>query len=397
MKRVIYCLILLLFIILFASAETLIPDFTSVSLQSVDDMIAEKNTLIDNYLINPSEQFVINVLSELDVITEIQAATEDHDPNGNLHKQGGYTSAIYFTTTYLNPSSVFGYSIVDKGTEAGGQIEVYETAESAKKRDSYLSSFSGFLNPGSHRVLGSMVIRTSSKLTASKQSELEKKIIIQFLNTLPAATLVPSITPTITQTFTPSVTPTLIPTITPSCTPILTTEPDKTLTPAYGIVDSHGDTGIIVREKPSIKSSIIRTIFNNSSIEVTGHIAFTDGEYWISIRTEQGWNGWVKRNDVILPTPVPETDEINDAYQKLYDQAVELMQAEKYDTAKMIFEKISDFADSSEMIRECDYQQALSLEKGGSFLDAMVAFTLLGDYKDSNDHALQNALKLQQP
>ena len=397
MKHNILCFVLLLLVILFATAENLIPLSTISPLQSLDDIIAERRDLIANYLINPSEQFIIDALSGLDVITEIQAATEDHDPNGNLHKQGGYTSAIYLTTKYLNPETVFGYSIIDKGTEAGGQIEVYETAEIAESRNQYLTAISGFINPGSHIVLGSMVIRTSNKLLASKQKELERLIVLHFIDTLPAVTLVPSLTPTITQTFTPSPTPTLIPTITPTCTPIPTTEPNVTLTPVYGIANFSGDTGIIVREKPSVNSNIISSISNNTNVEVTGHIVNTNGEYWISIRTTQGWNGWVRLNDMILPTPVHETDEKADAYQKLYDQASALMQSGDYGTAKIIFDRISDFADSAEMIKECDYQLALSLEENGSYVEAMVAFTLLGDYKDSSDHVLQNALKIKQP
>ena len=380
---------------------TMIPTSTNIPLNLIDEFLIEKRAWIDDYLVNPSEQFVINELSKLKVVTKIEAATESHDPNGNLHKQGGYTAAIYFTTTYLNPSTVAGYSIIDKGTDAGGQIEVYETADSAKRRDVYLSSFSGFLNPGSHKVLGSMVIRTSKKLTAAQQKELEGAIINQFIRSLPASTLVPSITSTPTLTFTPTLTPTLIPTLTPTSTPIPTTEPDITLTPAYGIANIQGDTGIIAREKPSVNSNIIRSIPNNSNVEVTGHIVLSDDHYWISIRTEQGWNGWVRMNDLILPTPIPETfeptDDINYAFQTLYDQASSLMQSQDFDTAKMIFEKIRDFADSAEMIKECDYQLALSLEENGSFVDAMVAFTLLGNYKDSNDHVLQNALKIQQP
>ncbi len=407
MKRFIIIAILFIFILFDTSladtstpTPTMNPTSTSIPLQLIDEFLIEKRSLIDDYLVNPSEQFVINELSKLKVITEIQAATEDHDPNGNLHKQGGYTAAIFFTTTYLNPSTVFGYSIIDKGTDAGGQIEVYETVDSAKRRDDYLSSFSGFINPGSHKVLGSMVIRTSKKLTSTQQKELEGAIINQFIRSMPASTLVPSITPTPTLTYTPTLTPTLIPTLTPTNTPIPTTEPDVTLTPVYGIANIQGDTGIVVREKPSENSNIIRTIPNNSNVEVTGHIALTNGHYWISIQTDQGWNGWVRLNDLILPTPIPETyeptDAINNAYQTLYDQAVALMQSQDFDTSKMIFEKISDFADSAEMIKECDYQLALSFEKNGAFVDAMVAFTILGDYKDSNDHVLQNALKIQQ-
>ncbi|RGC24774.1 hypothetical protein DWX41_21200, partial [Hungatella hathewayi] len=48
----------------------------------------------------------------------------------------------------------------------------------AEKRNTYLSAFdgAGMLNPGSHTVLGTIVIRTSDKLTATQQNEFTQKI-----------------------------------------------------------------------------------------------------------------------------------------------------------------------------------------------------------------------------
>ena len=156
-----------------------IADYSSLS---TDELIDANTSYIEANLINLSEQFVISKLEELDVVTEVEAATEEHDPNGNLHKQGGYTAAIYFTTTFLDPSDIRGDTIVDKGTKAGGQIEVYATAADAEKRNTYLSKMDGtIVASGSHRVLGSMLIRTSDNLTATKQKELERIIVEKFL------------------------------------------------------------------------------------------------------------------------------------------------------------------------------------------------------------------------
>ncbi len=85
-----------------------------------------------------------------------------------------------------------------------------------------------------------------------------------------------------------------------------------------------------------------------------------------------------------------------DAYQMLYEQAKAILQAGNYDTAKLIFETIRDYSDSADMIKECEYQHALSLEAEGTYLDALTAFAKLEDYKDSSEHVVQNALKLQQ-
>lgn len=132
---------------------------------------------------NPSEDFIVQRLKDVPNISGYQAVTEDHDPNGNLNKQGGYTSTVYFSTDLIDQSSVYGNDIVDKGTDCGGAIEVYATQEDAEKRDSYLGGFdgAGMLNSGSHKVLGTIVIRTSTKLTATQQNEFTNNITNKLL------------------------------------------------------------------------------------------------------------------------------------------------------------------------------------------------------------------------
>lgn len=156
---------------------------------SVINTISEKQTAYQNSVLqmkqitNPNEDFVIQRLKGIPNISGYQAVTEDHDPNGNLNKQGGYTSTVYFSTPLIDQSSVYGNDIVDKGTECGGAIEVYASEEDAEKRDSYLASFdgAGMLNSGSHKVLGTIVIRTSTKLTATQQNEFTNNITNKLL------------------------------------------------------------------------------------------------------------------------------------------------------------------------------------------------------------------------
>ncbi len=92
--------------------------------------------------------------------------------------QGSYTAAVYFADNEVtNP--VAGADLVAKGTDAGGCVEVYKTAEDAKKRNDYLSAFDGLptvINPGSHYVYGTVVIRVAASLTASQQNALTQKI-----------------------------------------------------------------------------------------------------------------------------------------------------------------------------------------------------------------------------
>lgn len=131
----------------------------------------------------PTEAYIISCLKKVPGIVDMAAATEENDPNGKLNKQGGYTSQVYFSCEYVNQNEVYGDTIIDKGTDAGGSIEVYTTEEDAKKREDYLSGFDGgILSSGSHKVIGTVLIRTSNELTATKQKELETSIVNALTN-----------------------------------------------------------------------------------------------------------------------------------------------------------------------------------------------------------------------
>lgn len=128
---------------------------------------------------NPDESFIMERLKEVPTITEILACTEDNDPNGNLHKTGGYTSDVYFTSDMVDVEANYlpGDSI-EKGTLGGGCVEVYETVEYAERRNSYLATHDGTIfSSGTHVVVGTCLIRTSDYLTATQQNELEANII----------------------------------------------------------------------------------------------------------------------------------------------------------------------------------------------------------------------------
>ena len=151
----------------------------SASIQSLTDSSTAYTNSVKQLtqITNPNQSFVEERLKEVDTVTGVQSVTEANDPNGNLNKQGGYTASIYFTDSQVT-EAVEGADIVAKGTDAGGNIEVYKTAEEAQVRNTYLSTFDGqgLLNPGSHYVYGTVVIRTSSHLTASQQTTLTEKI-----------------------------------------------------------------------------------------------------------------------------------------------------------------------------------------------------------------------------
>lgn len=126
----------------------------------------------------PSQDFVMDRLKTVPTVQSEAAATEDHDPNNKLNKAGGYTAAIYFESADVDQSQFSESDLIEKGTDAGGQIEVYKTREDAEKRNTYLGAFDGgLLSSGAHSVEGTCVVRASSKMTATQQKEITNQVI----------------------------------------------------------------------------------------------------------------------------------------------------------------------------------------------------------------------------
>ena len=154
-------------------------DYTEAIAKLSDKHIAYEIDAKRYQLVNvPTEAYVIQCLQTISDITGISAVTEETDPMDNLNKPGWYVAHVYFSVSLIDQTEVYGDSLIDKGTEAGGSIEVYTCVEEAIKREKYLSGFDGsVLASGSHTVLGTCVVRTSDKLTATQQKDLEAKLI----------------------------------------------------------------------------------------------------------------------------------------------------------------------------------------------------------------------------
>lgn len=157
-------------------------DYSELEKKLTDSSSAFQNSVKQlDQVTNPTSSFVIDRISTIDTIADILAVTENNDPNHSLNKAGGYTGAIFFTSKNLDQAQFEskGTTSIDKGTEAGGSIEVYLDKKSAEKRNEYLATFDGnsFINSGSHSIVGTVLVRTSDKLTATQQKELEKQII----------------------------------------------------------------------------------------------------------------------------------------------------------------------------------------------------------------------------
>ena len=145
--------------------------------------VAEQPSAEYPNLVAPSAEYIISRLARVQSIVAIGVATEDHDPNHQIGKEGGYITAVFFSSTLVdeNAASKSEYEVISDGTDGGGCIEVFRTVEDAIKRESYLSMFNGaVINSGSHKVLGTCVIRTTSKLSSGLQATLENAIVKAF-------------------------------------------------------------------------------------------------------------------------------------------------------------------------------------------------------------------------
>ena len=98
-----------------------------------------------------------------------------------LGKKDGYDCCVYFTVNSFDADSVPGADIIAKGTDGGGAVEVYPTLENAKARCDYLSKYDNtLLYSGSYVLVGTMVVRTSYKLSNQEQIDLTNAIINSF-------------------------------------------------------------------------------------------------------------------------------------------------------------------------------------------------------------------------
>ena len=78
-----------------------------------------------------------------------------------------------------------------------------------------------------------------------------------------------------------------------------------TATPVYGWVNVRGDIGVLVRKTPAYGDNVIRSVRNDNVLELTGETVVADGLTWISVRTDDGYDGWVAEENVRTATPAP--------------------------------------------------------------------------------------------
>lgn len=126
----------------------------------------------------PTEEYIVNGVKAMPNVLSVEAVTEHNDPNGLLNKDGGYISCVYFSLDVIDQDNVYGTTLVDKGTDAGGCVEIYANKKDALNREKYLSSFDATMfASGSHEVVRTCVIRVANSLTASQQNIVENNLI----------------------------------------------------------------------------------------------------------------------------------------------------------------------------------------------------------------------------
>ncbi len=125
----------------------------------------------------PNQEWIMERMKTIEQIKNIESVTEKNNPDGLLNKDGGYIACLYFTVDNIDQDKIPGKSVVEKGTDAGGAVEIYKKLSDAEARCEYLSGFDGtILYSGSYALVGTMVIRTSYLLTNEQQFELTDRI-----------------------------------------------------------------------------------------------------------------------------------------------------------------------------------------------------------------------------
>lgn len=126
----------------------------------------------------PSESFLLKRAKTVKTVTKVEAATEKTDGNNLMNKPGQYYAYIAMRSSLVKDDTL-NQSPVEAGVDGGAVIEAFKSVKDAKARNKYLSAFdgSGAFSPGSHKIVGTLIVRTSNQLTASEQKTLENDII----------------------------------------------------------------------------------------------------------------------------------------------------------------------------------------------------------------------------
>jgi uncharacterized membrane protein len=146
------------------------------------------------------------------------------------------------------------------------------------------------------------VAAAESSPTAPAASDTPAATPVIPTNTVQASPVPLTSTPSATtEPPTPTSTPTR--TLVPSRTPTLTLSPAPT--PVWALVRVKESNGIVVRTEPGFTAGVVRSLLNDTLVELLPEEVITGRSVWVKIRTVQGEIGWVISSLLATATPAP--------------------------------------------------------------------------------------------
>ena len=96
------------------SAGLSVPDYSKIIAEIKDEEeLLENSYTIQKQITNPTQDFVLAKINNVENIANVVCATEENDPNGKLGKDGGYTAQIYFSSPLLGTETIAGDKLID--------------------------------------------------------------------------------------------------------------------------------------------------------------------------------------------------------------------------------------------------------------------------------------------
>ena len=100
----------------------------------------DENILIVNQITNPNIEDIIKKLRNVTNISNIEIVNNEDKKSDLFNYDGMFKDCAYFTSKLVE-EVIEGNTPVEKGTDAGGCVEIYETVEKAHERFNYLMDF----------------------------------------------------------------------------------------------------------------------------------------------------------------------------------------------------------------------------------------------------------------
>lgn len=136
-----------------------------------------ENIAIINKITNPKVEDVVKSLRKVKNISNIEVVSDEDKKSDLFFYNGMFNDCAYFTSNLVN-DVIQGQTTIEKGTDAGGCVEIYDTVEKAHERFDYLMGFDNTIYySGQFIPVGTMIVRTSYLLSDEENDKLVNEII----------------------------------------------------------------------------------------------------------------------------------------------------------------------------------------------------------------------------